>query len=207
MVNKNYDDKITYFNNLSANWDEVVGNDQARIQKLRNVFSMINIRRGDTVMDVGCGTGVLFTMIQEKIGTQGTLIAVDTSEKMIEEAKKRYADFNNIQYIIGPLEEIQLPDKSINVILCFAVFPHIEDKLMALKKCHNFLTDDGSLYIFHLSDTKSLNEFHHNLNAPVNRDYMPVREELDEMLKKTGFTLIQYIDQPELNFVHATLQQ
>jgi len=206
MGNKNYDDKIAYFNNLSANWDEVVGNDEARIQKLRNVFSMINIHNGDTVIDVGCGTGVLFTMIEERIGPQGTLIAVDTSDKMIEEAKKRYAHFNNIKYVVGPLEEISLPHQSINVILCFAVFPHIEDQLMALKKCHNFLTVDGSLYIFHLSDTKSLNEFHHNLNAPVSRDHMPIREELEEMLKKTGFILIKYIDEPELNFVHIKLQ-
>lgn len=206
MANKNYDDKIDYFNNLSANWDEVVGNDQLRIQKLRNVFSLININPSDTVMDVGCGTGVLFTLIQERIGPQGTLIAVDTSDKMIEVAKKRYANFNNITYAVGPLEEITLPDKSINVILCFAVFPHIEDKQMALKKCYNFLTVDGSLYIFHLSDTKSLNEFHHNLNAPVSRDYMPNRNELEEIIQKTGFIIMQYIDEPELNFIHIKLQ-
>ncbi|MGQ9844512.1 MAG: class I SAM-dependent methyltransferase [Spirochaetota bacterium] len=206
MTNKKYDDKIAYFNNLSANWDEVVGNDQLRIQELRNVFSLINIKPNDTVMDVGCGTGVLFTIIQERIGPQGTLIAVDPSDRMIEEAKKRYANFNNITYIVGPLEDITLPDKSINVILCFAVFPHIEDKQMALKKCYNFLTVDGSLYIFHLSDTKSLNEFHHNLNAPVSRDYMPIRKELEEMIRKTGFILMQYIDEPELNFIHIKLQ-
>lgn len=203
MVNKNYDDKIQYFNTLSKNWDKVVGNDENRIQKIKNIFEMIDITSGACVMDVGCGTGVLFPIIEDYIGSQGTLIAVDTSDKMIEEAKKRYKRFANIHYIVAPLEEITLLDKSIDVVLCFAVFPHIEDKLTALKKCHDCLKNNGSLYIFHLSDTKTLNEFHHNLNAPVSRDYMPYREELDTMLKDAGFIMKRYIDQPELNFIHA----
>ncbi len=105
MVNKNYDDKIQYFNTLSKNWDEVVGNDANRIEKIKNVFGMIDITYGACVMDVGCGTGVLFPIIEDYIGSQGTLIAVDTSDKMIEEAKDRYKRFTNIHYIVTPLEE------------------------------------------------------------------------------------------------------
>ena len=68
MNSKNYDDKIKYFNELSYNWDEIVGNDENRITKLRDVFTMIHINNGDTVLDVGCGTGVLFAIILQKIG-------------------------------------------------------------------------------------------------------------------------------------------
>ncbi|MEJ5362329.1 MAG: class I SAM-dependent methyltransferase [Spirochaetota bacterium] len=203
MLNKNYYDKINYFNTLSKNWDEIVGNDEHRIQKIKNIFSMIDITSGSRVMDVGCGTGVLFPIIEDYIGSQGTLIAVDTSDKMIEEAKARYKHFTNIHYIVAPLEEIAVPHNSIDVVLCFAVFPHIEDKRKALTKCHDCLKNNGSLYIFHLSDTKSLNEFHHNLDAPVSRDYMPYQEELETMLRDTGFVMKKYIDQPELNFIHA----
>ncbi|MCX8122704.1 MAG: methyltransferase domain-containing protein [Spirochaetes bacterium] len=203
MVNSNYDDKILYFNNLSKNWDEVVGNDAVRLQKIKKIFEMMHIKNGDCVLDVGCGTGVLFPIIQEYIGPNGSLIAVDASDKMIEVAKERHKRFFNIQYIVSPLEDISLPHNSIDVILCFAVFPHIEDKLQALKKCHECLKQNGLLYIFHLSDTKTLNDFHHNLNAPVSRDYMPYREEIQNMLHQTGFIMKQYIDQPELNFIHA----
>lgn len=205
MVNKNYEDKIQYFNSLSTSWDKIVGNDASRLQKIKSLFEMIHIGKGDCVLDAGCGTGVLFPIIQEYIGQDGTLIAVDTSDKMIEEAKERYKHFSNIQYIISALEDVQIPENSIDVILCFAVFPHIEDKLQALKKCKECLKYNGSLYIFHLSDTKSLNDFHHNLNAPVSRDYMPYRDELEKMLSQAGFTLKQYIDQPELNFIYATV--
>ncbi len=205
MVNKNYEDKIQYFNSLSTSWDKIVGNDASRLQKIKILFEMMHIGKGDCVLDAGCGTGVLFPIIQEYIGQDGTLIAVDTSDKMIEEAKERYKHFSNIQYIISALEDVHIPENSIDVILCFAVFPHIEDKLQALKKCKECLKHNGSLYIFHLSDTKSLNDFHHNLNAPVRRDYMPYRDELEKMLSQAGFTLKQYIDQPELNFIYATV--
>ncbi len=206
MCKKKYDDKIQYFNNLSKTWDEVVGNDDIRIKKIKNIFEMIDIAPDATVMDVGCGTGVLFPIIEEYVIQQGTLIAVDTSDKMIEEAKERYKNFHNIQYVVSPIEDLELPLKSIDVILCFAVFPHIEDKVLALKKCYQLLRDNGSLYIFHLSDTKTLNQFHHNLNAPVNRDYMPHKEEIEGMLTEAGFIMKKYIDQPELNFIHAVVQ-
>ncbi|HOR95109.1 MAG TPA: hypothetical protein PLZ38_14145, partial [Spirochaetota bacterium] len=65
---------------------------------------------------------------------------------------------------------------------------------------------DGALYIFHLSDTKSLNEFHSHLHAPVSKDFMPYKDELEQLLLDAGFVMKHYIDEPELNFIHAVLQ-
>ncbi|HQL43050.1 MAG: class I SAM-dependent methyltransferase [Spirochaetes bacterium] len=206
MVNNNYDNKNIYFNNLSKSWDAISSNDEARIKKLTSVFSWMNIKKGDTVLDAGCGTGILFPIIEDYIGSTGRLIALDASSGMIEVAQSKYKHFNNIIYIAVPLENIVMALQSVNVIICFAVFPHIEDKLLALKKCHDLLADDGSLYIFHLSDTKTLNEFHSNLNAPVSKDFMPYKDELEQLLLDAGFFMKHYIDEPELNFIHAVLQ-
>ncbi len=203
MINEKYKDKIQYFDSLSKNWDELAGNNNERILKIRDVFSMIELKSGANVMDVGCGTGILFPIIHDYIGNTGTIFAVDTSSKMIEEAGKRNADIKNIKYIISPLEEVNIPENSIDVIICFAVFPHIEDKQKALLQCRMLLNQTGALYIFHLADTKSLNELHHNLNGPVSRDYMPYKDELEILFLKTGFAMKQYIDKPELNFICA----
>lgn len=203
MMNHTYRDKICYFNELSPRWDEVVGNDESRTAQLREVFSLISIKAGDTVIDAGCGTGILFPLIEEHIGPEGTIIAIDAASKMLEEAKKKHASVRNIRYLVSTLEDAALLPKSADAILCFAVFPHIEDKAQALAKCREALKENGMLYIFHLSDTKSLNEFHHNLEAPVRHDCMPERDELEELFSRTRFRLTRYIDRPQLNFVEA----
>lgn len=203
MSNIAYREKIQYFNDLSNRWDEVVGNDAARKTKLREVFSSIALGKGATVIDVGCGTGILFPFIEERVGAEGTIIALDAAPEMIEEAKRKHAHFQNIRYVASTLENAELAPNCADVILCFAVFPHIENKTAALSKCRSALKENGTLYIFHLADTKTLNEFHQSLNAPVKGDIMPGKEELDAMLTHAGFHMVRYIDKAELNFVEA----
>ena len=65
------------------------------------------------------------------------------------------------------------------------------------------LKDEGRLYIFHLSKTERLNEFHSNLNAPVKHDRMPGRDEMEILFAETGFTMIKYTDKDALNFIEA----
>jgi 2-polyprenyl-3-methyl-5-hydroxy-6-metoxy-1,4-benzoquinol methylase len=196
-----YTDKIEYFNELGPSWNERVGNDELRLEMLREVFTMISLEEGDTVLDVGCGNGVLFNLTEERIGPEGHIHALDLAAAMIDRAKRLHPHYRNISYHVGLIEDITLPENSFDVILCFAVFPHIEDKLHALKVMRKLITDTGKLYIFHLSDTHTLNDFHGNLNAPVSRDHMPEEEEMHELLRDADFRIVQYRDHTGLNFI------
>ena len=146
-----YTDKIEYFNELGPSWNERVGNDELRIELLREVFTMISQKEGDTVLDVGCGNGVLFNLIEEGIGATGRLHALDMAEEMVGRAKNLHPHYRNISYHVGLIEDITLPRNSFDVIFCFAVFPHIEDKSGALKAMRKLIKDTGKLYIFHLA--------------------------------------------------------
>jgi SAM-dependent methyltransferase len=62
-------------------------------------------RRGDTVLDVGCGTGLCLPLLQHKVGTSGTIVGIDESEQMLEVAGDRVAEhgWNNVRLLAAPV--------------------------------------------------------------------------------------------------------
>lgn len=203
MISTDVEAKINYFNGLGGRWDEVVGNNSERLEQLREVFKKIKIAKGDKVLDVGCGNGVLFPLIEELIGPNGKIYALDPAASMIARAKSLYPQYTNIEYIVHPIENADIGKDRYDSILCFAVFPHIDNKELALNLFRKALKKSGKLYIFHLSDTKSLNEFHSTVKGPVSNDMMPERKELEVLLNKTNFALLTYIDTQRLNFIEC----
>jgi demethylmenaquinone methyltransferase/2-methoxy-6-polyprenyl-1,4-benzoquinol methylase len=194
---------IEYFNNLGPVWDEHVGNDNERRENIRTVFNMIDLRPGYRVLDVGSGNGVLLPVIEEKIGAEGAITAVDSAPSMIERAKQLHTAYRNIEYMAGIIEDISFEPESYDAVLCFAVFPHISNKVKALQNFNRLIKPGGLLYIFHLADTASLNSFHSSLNSPVRHDLLPEREELTSMIELSGFVVKRYIDRTGLNFVES----
>jgi len=194
---------IEYFNNLGPSWDEHVGNDSERRKSIRKVFEMIDLKPGYRVLDVGSGNGVLIPIIEEKIGPGGVITAVDSAQSMIDRARQLYSEYDNIEYVTSIVEEMDSEPETYDAVLCFSVFPHIADKRKALQNFNRMIKTGGRLYIFHLSDTASLNSFHSSLNSPVRHDMLPGREELTSMIELSGFVMKNYIDRTGLNFVES----
>jgi ubiquinone/menaquinone biosynthesis C-methylase UbiE len=57
----------------------------------RKAFEEFDLRPGDTVVDVGCGTGLSFPLIESAIGSSGRLIGVEPSSEMLQVAEQRVA--------------------------------------------------------------------------------------------------------------------
>ncbi len=203
MNSKNTADRTHYFNDLGPRWDEVVGNDAGRRARIAEIFGTLTIQKGDRVLDAGTGNGVLLPFIEEKTGPKGKIVAVDAAPAMIARAQELNTRYSNIEYRIGSLENIELPSRFFDVILCFAVVPHLDDFLKSFNNLKSSMKDNGVLYIFHLNDTRSLNEFHRGLNAPVRDDMLPEEKELKDLLAVSGFAVVHYVDRPGLNFVEC----
>ncbi len=77
---------LTRYADLAPKYDRSCG----LIEPVRTrTIAMLGLRRGDRVLDVGCGTGLSFSLIRERIGSSGELIGVDLSPHMLSLARER----------------------------------------------------------------------------------------------------------------------
>lgn len=61
-----------------------------REQKYRHEsVAMLNLKQGDTVLEIGCGTGLNFPILFKEIGNDGKVIGIDLTDKMLEQARNR----------------------------------------------------------------------------------------------------------------------
>lgn len=77
----------------------------------RNAIARLNLAPGHTVIDVGCGTGLSFTHLQQAIGPRGHLIGIEQSPEMLTLARTRVAQngWNNVTLLNAPAEEAAIP--------------------------------------------------------------------------------------------------
>jgi ubiquinone/menaquinone biosynthesis C-methylase UbiE len=62
-------------------------------------------RRGDTVLDVGWGTGLCLSLLRRKVGASGTIVGIDESEQMLRVAAQRVAEhgWDNVRLLAAPV--------------------------------------------------------------------------------------------------------
>jgi ubiquinone/menaquinone biosynthesis C-methylase UbiE len=77
----------------------------------RLIVDALPVRPGETVLDVGCGTGLCFRMLREKVGPAGAIIGIDASAEMVAVARDRVsrAGWANVEVIQSPISEARIP--------------------------------------------------------------------------------------------------
>jgi demethylmenaquinone methyltransferase/2-methoxy-6-polyprenyl-1,4-benzoquinol methylase len=142
-------DRIQYFNGLGSRWDETVGNDDARRARIAEIFGRLASKHGDRVLDAGTGNGVLLPFIEERIGAEGSVLALDPAGAMLERAKALYSRFSNIDYLVSSLRGRIARAHSTHPVFCRR--PHLLRHGKAFRNLRGAIRDDGALYIFHLT--------------------------------------------------------
>lgn len=88
-----------------------------RAQRLRAVQAL-GLRPGDTVVDIACGTGLNFSLIERVVGPQGRIVAVDLTDAMLTQAQRRVETngWSNINLVQADAAEFEFPIE-VNAIL------------------------------------------------------------------------------------------
>jgi demethylmenaquinone methyltransferase/2-methoxy-6-polyprenyl-1,4-benzoquinol methylase len=115
--------------------------------RLRAV-KLLRLKWGDCVVELGCGTGLNFSPIVKQIGSEGRLIGVDLSPKMLAHAQKRVerAGWKNIELVQSDIVAYNFPE-GVNGVLSTGVFGYIADCDRVIKAASHALIPDGRLAI------------------------------------------------------------
>ena len=148
-----------FFNEYAAKWDSYSINHKA----IRTVFSELDLKEDSTVLDVGCGTGVLVPYYLER--NIGHLDAIDISDQMIERCRNKFAD-PRISFICANVMDHDCADRY-DLIMIYNVLPHMPDYEALFSHLASMLRKDGQLVIAHGLSLASLSKVHEGVPEDV----------------------------------------
>lgn len=78
----------------------------------RMVVDALELRPGDTVVEVGCGTGLNFDLLQQAVGRDGKIIGIDISDAMLDRARGRISDkgWQNVELVCSSVSDFDFPE-------------------------------------------------------------------------------------------------
>jgi ubiquinone/menaquinone biosynthesis C-methylase UbiE len=185
----------TYFNKAAYSWDKRFQTPKLS-SFLEKLVPQFGLEHGQSILDVGTGTGVLITYLIRAVGPDGSVTAIDYSENMIKICKTKHSHLKNLRIKLGNIEETAFPTESFDAVICFGVFPHLENKQKALQNINRTLKPGGKLVIAHALSSEELKAHHNSASSTVMHDVLPEEAEMKKLLEQTGFTEISIKDEP-----------
>jgi SAM-dependent methyltransferase len=116
--------------------EKYFGNSEHPYVTYENKISEV-LKQGDTLLDAGCGSST--PVLKNFIGKAGKLIGVDMEE--------RANDLNEIEYLVGDIAAINVPDETVDLIISRAVLEHVLDPDAVFSEVQRILKPGGS-FIF-----------------------------------------------------------
>jgi len=195
-----YRTRKQFFNDHAEMWrdmwykDPATGRHDKHEKDFDRLFSLLPLKPGDHVLDVGCGPGVLVPLILERITETGILYELDFADKMIE-TNRRLHGGENIRFILADAENAALDDASCDVVICFSCFPHFHDKEKAMTTLSRLLKPRGVFAVSHFDSSEGINKHHGSCHA-VMHDHLPDEAAMRALLQTEALGIDVFIDEP-----------
>ena len=110
-----------------------------------NPTALIDLRPGETVLDLGSGGGIDVLLSAKRVGPTGKAYGLDMTDDMLALAREnqRQAGVTNVEFLKGEIENIPLPDNSVDVIISNCVINLSADKDRVLREAFRVLKPGG----------------------------------------------------------------
>lgn len=114
-----------------------------------NHFKLGSMDESETVLDLGCGAGTDLLIAAQMVGSGGRAIGIDMTPSMVDRARQSAAEMglDNIEVHEGLIEQLPLPDESVDVVISNGVIDLVPDKDVVLSEIKRVLKPGGRLQI------------------------------------------------------------
>ncbi len=166
-------------------------------ERLERIVAEAEIRKGEIVLDVGTGTGILIPVIKKYRPRR--IYACDLSGEMLKQLRKNYP---GVETILSDVRDLTLPVASINVAIINACYPNIVDKAGAFKNLARMMMPMGRLIISHPLGKRFVNRLRRN--SPFPFDDFPDKSDAEKLFTPYGFRVETLVDEPELYILNIS---
>ena len=169
----NKQDVIEFFDRAASGWDaEMIKNDVI----IEKILDNVEIEAGQDVLDVACGTGVLFPYYLQR--GVASVTGIDISPEMAKIAEDKFAGNSKVQVLCGDVESAKFPQKFDRIVV-YNAFPHFPKPKRLVKLLSGLLKENGRLTIAHGMSRESIDGHHQGAASMVSGSLMSA-----ESLKK-----------------------
>ena len=109
----------------------------------------VQVREGETVLDLGSGGGVDVFRASKLVGEQGKVIGLDATPEMIfraRETAKKYG-YQNVEFRLGEIEHMPIEGNSVDLVISNCVLNLVPDKQSAFREIYRVLKPGGRISV------------------------------------------------------------
>ena len=151
-------DVIEFFDRCAPNWDaDMIKNDVI----IGRILDNAEVGPGMDILDVACGTGVMFDYYLSR--GVASVTGIDIAPEMAKIAAQKYAAEDKVQVLCGDVEEYAF-DRKFDRIVVYNAFPHFPYPKRLIKILAKLLKEDGRLTVAHGMSREAIDN-HHSGNA------------------------------------------
>ena len=159
-------DIIEFFDRCAPTWDaEMIKSDV----KIGRILDNAEVGQGMDVLDVACGTGVMFDYYLQR--GVASVTGIDISPEMAKIAAEKYSGQSRVEVICGDVEEYLFRQKFDRIVV-YNAFPHFPYPKRLIKRLASLLKEDGRLTVAHGMSREAIDGHHKGAASKVSNGLM-----------------------------------
>ncbi len=174
-----------------------------------NPVALASLKEGETVLDLGSGSGLDCFLAAKKVGSKGRVIGVDMTPEMIDKARENAQEgaYENVEFRLGEIDSLPASDKSVDIVISNCVINLSPDKKKVFQETLRVLRPGGRLMVSDIVLLKELPDLIKDSpeayvgcisGAMMKDDYLGV-------IREAGFEEVKIVGESQFPLEYVTL--